>query len=81
MDAGNVILDTVKPAEDGSGALILRLYESKKCDTRFILTTALPVKSAALCDMLEQPEADIEPCSSMQLHAGPFEIVTLRLKV
>ena len=81
VDAGNVILDTVKPAEDGSGDLILRLYESKKCDTRFTLTTALPVKSAALCDMLEQPEADIEPCSSMQLHAGPFEIVTLRLKV
>ena len=30
IDRGNIILDTMKPAEDGSGDLILRLYESKK---------------------------------------------------
>ena len=81
VDAGNVILDTVKPAEDGSGDLILRLYESKKCDTAFTLTTALPVKSAALCDMLEQPEQELAVGAGMQLHAGPFEVITLRLKV
>ena len=78
---GNIILDTVKPAEDGSGDLILRLYESKKCDTAFTLNTSLPVKSAALCDMLEQPEQELTPGNSLQLHAGPFEVVTLRLKV
>ena len=81
VDMGNIILDTVKPAEDGSGDLILRLYESKKCDTAFTLNTSLPVKSAALCDMLEQPEQELTPGNSLQLHAGPFEVVTLRLKV
>ena len=30
IDRGNIILDIMKPAEDGSGDLILRLYESKK---------------------------------------------------
>lgn len=30
IDRGNIILDTMKPAEDGSGDIILRLYESKK---------------------------------------------------
>lgn len=30
IDRDNIILDTMKPAEDGSGDLILRLYESKK---------------------------------------------------
>ena len=81
VDRGNVILDTVKPAEDGSGDLILRLYESKKCDTAFTLNTSLPVKCAALCDMLEQPEQELTPGKSMQLHAAPFEVITLRLKV
>ena len=30
IDQANIILDTMKPAEDGSGDIILRLYESKK---------------------------------------------------
>lgn len=80
VDASNIILDTVKPAEDGSGDIILRLYESKKCDTAFTLTTALSVRSAALCDMLEQPEHMLPAAGSIGLHAKPFEIITLRMK-
>ena len=33
IDRSNIILDTMKPAEDGSGDIILRLYESKKAET------------------------------------------------
>ena len=33
IDRANIILDTMKPAEDGSGDIILRLYESKKAET------------------------------------------------
>ena len=80
VDAPNVIIDTVKIAEDGSGDLILRLYESKKCDTCCALTTALPVQSAALCDMMEQVEAELPANSSIPLHLQPFEILTLRMK-
>ena len=80
VDAPNVIIDTVKIAEDGSGDLILRLYESKKCDTCCTLTTALPVQSAVLCDMMEQAEAELPASSSIPLHLQPFEILTLRLK-
>ena len=36
IDRENILLDTMKPAEDGSGDIILRLYESKK--------TAVPVR-------------------------------------
>ncbi len=81
VDAPNIILDTVKPAEDGSGDIILRLYESKKCDTAFTLTTALPVISVALCDMLEQPEQELPAAEAIALHAKPFEIITLRMKL
>ena len=79
VDVPNVILDTVKPAEDGSGDVILRLYESKKCDTAFTLSTALDLQSVHLCDMLEQPEQKVS--LSERLHVGPFEILTLRMKL
>ncbi len=81
VDAPNIILDTVKPAEDGSGDIILRLYESKKCDTAFTLSAAMPVISVVLCDMLEQPEQAFQPAGTIGLHARPFEIITLRVKV
>ena len=48
---------------------------------RVPLNTALPVKAAALCDMLEQPEQELAAGAGVQLHAGPFEVITLRLKV
>ncbi|MCB0230149.1 MAG: alpha-mannosidase, partial [Anaerolineae bacterium] len=53
LDTANIIVDTVKPAEDGSGDVIVRLYESMRTATRCRLTTALPVGRAALTDMLE----------------------------
>ena len=80
VDAPNVIIDTVKPAEDGSGDVILRLYESKKSDTFFTLKVDLPFASVCLCDMLEQPEQSLAAAERIQLHARPFEIITLRLK-
>ena len=44
-DAANVVIDTVKRADDESGDLILRLYESKKADTYFHIRSDLPVET------------------------------------
>lgn len=59
VDAPNVVMETVKPAEDGSGDLVLRLYESKRTATRCALTTSLPFRSAAQTNMLEETEAGL----------------------
>ena len=84
LSADNIILDSVKAAEDGSGDLILRLYESKRCDTFATLCTALSVKEACAANMLEEKgEAlsleTLEKGAALKLHFGPFEIKTLRL--
>ena len=81
VDAANIWIDTVKPAEDGSGDWILRLYEAKKADTACTLTVNLPVRSASLCDLMEN-ETDRIPCQQgrIRLHFKPFEIKTLRLR-
>ncbi|MDD3335892.1 MAG: glycoside hydrolase family 38 C-terminal domain-containing protein [Eubacteriales bacterium] len=76
----NVIVDTVKAAEDHSGDLILRLYEAKNADVLCGLHCALPYQKASLCDM---QETVLEECKVenevIQLHFKPFQIVTLRL--
>jgi alpha-mannosidase len=79
VDAPNIIVETVKPAEDGSGDVIVRLYEAKHMATRATLTTALPIERAAVTNMLEEFEADL-PCASgkIALEFRPFEIKTVR---
>lgn len=80
LDKENVWIDTVKPAEDGSGDGIVRLYESKKADTCCTVKTQLAVQKVWLCDMLENPqeEISIEDCT-VSLHFHPFEVKTLRM--
>jgi alpha-mannosidase len=81
VDAPNVIVETVKPAEDGSDDIIVRLYEAKRMATRCTLSTALPVLGAAQTDMLENVQEAL-PCEggkvALEFHA--FEVKTVRLK-
>ena len=80
VDKENVILDTIKPAEDGSGDLILRLYESKKAAVTATVR-CMPCKAAYLCDMLENEREEI-PVTEGQVTVpfGAFEVKTIRLK-
>lgn len=80
LSAENVFVDTIKPAEDGSGDVILRLYEAKRADTECEIALHLPFASATLCDMLENPLEDL-PLSEgrLCLHFHPFAVRTLRL--
>ena len=81
VDAPNIIIDTVKAAEDGSGDLILRLYESKHAATRTTLTLNLPVASAALCNLLEEEQEPLQvEHGSMRLAFHGFEVKTVRVK-
>lgn len=81
IDAPNVILETVKPPEDGQeGDLILRLYEAMGTGTQATLATSLPVRFAYRTDMLEQVEAELDLVDGrVSLDFRPFEIKTLRL--
>jgi alpha-mannosidase len=78
-----VVLETVKPAEDGSPDIILRLYEAMKTDVHCVLTTSLPVVAVQETDMLEEAklqELGVED-GRIGLFFRPFEIKTLRLKL
>ncbi len=84
IDQANIILDTMKPAEDGSGDIILRLYESKKAATsasvqlsRELLTAG---SSVYACDMLENVTEELAVSDgALVLSFHPFEIRTIRI--
>lgn len=82
LDKANIVLETVKPAEDGSGDVIVRLYEGMRTATRCTLQTALPVRAVSQTNLLEE---DAQPLpfanGEIRLDFRPFEIKTLRLHV
>ena len=83
IDKGNVILDTMKPAEDGSGDIILRLYESKKAavTAEVTLSDLLQGEKVYLCDMLENCKEEIPVENGvLPLDFHTFEIKTIRIK-
>jgi len=78
----NVIIDTVKVAEDDPNALVVRLYESTNAMTTCSLMTRLPVKEACITNMLEEEIQKIPvEQGNICLHMRGFEIVTLKLKL
>ena len=80
-DAPNVIIETLKPAEDGHG-FILRLYESDRRRGPVRLRFGPPMAQVSRCDLLEQDTEDVPLADNeCTLTLTPFEIVTLRCMV
>ena len=76
----NVYIDTVKPADDGSGDLILRLYEAKNADTFCRLFLHLPCGKAWEADLLENKKKELPiRDGAADLHFHNFEVRTIRL--
>lgn len=79
-DQPNVIVETVKKAEDGDD-MILRFYEAfgQRCNAT--LTLGIPFHNVQLCDLMENPIHDAVLTVSGQTITVPvknFEIITLR---
>ena len=81
VDADNIILETVKRAED-SDALILRLYETWNRATDCSIRFGRLMEMAAQCDMMEENEAFLQgEGNRLRLHFRPFEIKTLKVRL
>ena len=77
-ESDSVILETVKPAEDGDG-LILRLYESLHTHGKGMLH--LPFEAEVFdCGMAEDQRHPIGIGRDIPLSLKPFEVKTLRLR-
>jgi alpha-mannosidase len=78
-DSPNIVIETVKLAEDGQG-LILRLYESHRRRGEVTLTAGFPLAAVQRTNLLEENQATLTPQGhQVTLFVKPYEIVTLRL--
>ncbi len=80
-----VLVEAVKLAEDGSGDLVVRLYEALGARATATVTADADVRSVRATDLLERPLADggglggaATDGPSIELTLRPFQIVTLR---
>ncbi|MBN2628192.1 MAG: alpha-mannosidase [Spirochaetales bacterium] len=75
----NIILETVKAADDGSGDLIMRLYEASGSRSSCSLKTGFSWKEAKETNMLEREGVPADSGKeALELSFRPFEIKTLR---
>lgn len=79
-----VVVEALKVADDRSGDVVVRLYESRGNRARTWLRPSWDLTRATITDLLERPLAD---APSLQIQDGcialalrPFQILTLRLR-
>jgi len=79
VSAPNVVVETVKLAEDGND-LIVRLYENQRNRGTVSIKAGFALAKAHHCNLLEENEA-VLPIrdNKVQIDIRPYEIVTLRL--
>jgi alpha-mannosidase len=76
-----VVIDTVKPAEDGQG-LIVRLYEAHNQRGNGTLTFATPLLSAMECNPLEETLGKAAyQGNTLSFQVRPFEIKSFRVQL
>ncbi|MFO7976894.1 MAG: glycoside hydrolase family 38 C-terminal domain-containing protein [Candidatus Hydrogenedentota bacterium] len=75
----NVVLETVKKAENGNG-VIIRLYEAGNTRGQTRLTFNRKIAQATECNLLEESDTPVKTRrSSVIVPIAPFEIKTLRV--
>ncbi|KAJ2848981.1 Glycoside hydrolase, 38 vacuolar alpha mannosidase [Coemansia brasiliensis] len=87
--ARNVVLDTVKRAEDDQQSFIVRLYEAYGGHAQALLTSRLPYSNVSKVNLLEEPINDSEDngisalahSKALEIAFKPFEVVTLKFTI
>ena len=75
-----VTVESVKLAEDGSGDLVIRMYESLGGARSAVIHPCLPFGRACLCSLAEDPEESLPVRDgTFTLSFRPFGILTVRL--
>ena len=81
VDNPNVVVESVKLADDRSGDVVVRLYEARGGRANARVTTGFEPAVAQVTDLLERPTGRLEAGAggALELTLRPFQIVTLRL--
>jgi alpha-mannosidase len=82
VDGDGVTVEAVKLADDESGDVVVRLYESRGGRAQGVLRTGFPLAGAQITDLLERPLSEAATDGDgVPVTLRPFEVKTLRLAV
>ena len=78
-DSENIVIDTVKKAENGDGAIV-RMYDTYNCRREVTVTLPEGVSEVYLCNLMEEREKALKvKDGKVTLPVKNFEIITLNL--
>ncbi|MGW6956928.1 alpha-mannosidase [Streptomyces chartreusis] len=80
VDGDGVTVEAVKLADDRSGDVVVRLYESRGGRAQGVLRTGFPLAGAQITDLLERPLETAETDGGVPVSLRPFQVLTLRLQ-
>ena len=79
VNCPNVIIETIKRAEDGNG-IVIRMYESENAYTKAKLTVRRPFAQAQICNLLEEAESAASVSENViAVTLKPLEVVTVKV--
>ncbi len=79
LDQPNLVIETVKKAQDGKG-LIIRLYETQRSRGSFTLRTGFQVAGAYRTNILEENQVELDvDGDQIKCSYKPYQIITLRV--
>jgi len=80
VDAPNVVVETVKLAEDGDG-LIVRMYECQRNRGPVTIKTGFSLAEAYICNLLEENQTALAvQGDQVTVDMTPYQIINLRLR-
>ncbi|WP_216896847.1 alpha-mannosidase, partial [Nocardia alni] len=84
VDDDAVVTSAVKLADDGSGDVVLRVYEARGGRASALVTPGFGVAGFQTCDLLERPVSEGTTATregmGVRLRLRPFQLVTLRFE-
>ncbi len=85
VDDTTIVVESVKLADDGTGDLVVRLYESRGGRASGSIGTAFAWTAVETTDLLERPVASTvlgvpDPGGRVAVELRPFELATLRFR-
>lgn len=79
VDSPNIVIETIRKAENGN-SIIVRLYESLRKRGTVTLATGFKISGAYRNNLLEKNPAKLDHSDNqIKLSVRPFEIITLRI--
>lgn len=79
-DCKNIIIETVKPAEDGNG-IVIRMFDAWDKKSNPTVKLGFDAKNIWLCDLMENKQEKLGSGNSVKLNVNNFEIITIYAEV